>query len=668
VYEEVGSTVSVFDRAYDDPVRVLDEGGEVVGDVPDPRRRGARRDVPGHAAGAALRRSRREPPAAGADGDVSAVRTGGRADRLRDRARDEDDWMVPSYREHGAALVRGLPLKQTLLYWMGHEAGNATPEGVNVFPVAVPIASQVPHATGAAWASKLRGENDAFLCYFGDGATSEGDFHEGVNFAGVFDTPTVFFCNNNNQWAISVPRERQTRSATLAQKAGVQGIDGVQVDGMDPLAVYSVTKAAVEKARDPETDRPRPTLIEAIQYRFGARTTADDPTVYRDDDEVESWKRKDPIPRLERYLRSEGVLDDERVAEIETAVETRVAEAIEAAESEVRPKPQEMFERVRGAPTRARAAVRGVRGVPRGTRRRSILGGVNERDTEPYRGTGGSRRIVHRDARGRRRPRVGPRCGEERRRLPRDRGPVRRVRRRPRRRHPACRVGDRRCRRRHGRDGTQTRSRDPVFGVHVSRFRPDRLPHGPLPDAKPGAIQPADDPPRPVRWRNSGAGAPLRVEGGVLRPRGRAEGRHPLDPVRREGAARGVDSRDPDPVIFLEPKLIYRAFRGEVPEEPYTVPIGEAVTRREGGDVAVFTYGAMTRPTLEAAETLAEEGIDCEVVDLRTVSPLDREAIIEAFEATGRAVVVHEAPEDGGSPADHGDHSGGGAPVSGGAP
>ena len=106
--------------------------------------------------------------------------------------------------------------------------------------------------------------------------------------------------------------------------------------------------------------------------------------------------------------------------------------------------------------------------------------------------------------------------------------------------------------------------------------------------------------------------------------------------------------RDPDPVIFLEPKLIYRAFRDEVPQEPYTVPLGEAATRREGDDVAVFTYGAMTRPTLEAAETLAEEGIDCEVVDLRTVSPLDREAIIEAFEATGRAVVVHEAPKTGG--------------------
>lgn len=183
MYEEVGSTVSVFDRAYDDPVRVLDEGGEVVGDVPDLddealvemyRDMRLARHFDGRAV--SLQRQGRMgtyPPLSGQEGAQIGSAT----------ALDEDDWMVPSYREHGAALVRGLPLKQTLLYWMGHEAGNATPEGVNVFPVAVPIASQVPHATGAAWASKLRGENDAFLCYFGDGATSEGDFHEGVNFA-----------------------------------------------------------------------------------------------------------------------------------------------------------------------------------------------------------------------------------------------------------------------------------------------------------------------------------------------------------------------------------------------------------------------------------------------------------------------------------------------------
>ena len=339
----MGPTVSVFDRAYDDPVRVLDEDGELVGDIPDLnedelvdmyRYMWVARHFDGRAV--SLQRQGRMgtyPPLSGQEGAQigSAL------------ALAENDWIVPSYREHGAALVRGLPLKQTLLYWMGHPTGNEAPEDVNVFPIAVPIASQVPHATGASWASKLRGTDEVFLCYFGDGATSEGDFHEGVNFAGVFDTPTVFFCNNN-QWAISVPRERQTRSATLAQKAEAYGIDGVQVDGMDPLAVYSVTKAAVEKARDPNTERSRPTLIEAIQYRFGAHTTADDPTLYRNDDEVERWKAKDPIPRLETYLRAEGILDDDRVATIKSSVEMRVADAIDAVESEARPEPGKLFE------------------------------------------------------------------------------------------------------------------------------------------------------------------------------------------------------------------------------------------------------------------------------------------------------------------------------------
>jgi len=343
--------VSLLERDPDDMIQVLDEGGSVVGDVPDLadedliemyRYMKLARHFDERAV--SLQRQGRMgtyPPLSGQEGAQigSAL------------ALAEDDWIVPSYREHGVALVRGLPLEGTLLYWMGHEEGNNTPEGTNIFPVAVPIASQIPHATGAAWAKKLRGnEDDVVLCYFGDGATSEGDFHEGLNFAGVFDTPNVFFCNNN-QWAISVPRERQTKSETLAQKADAYGFTGVQVDGMDPLAVYKTTQAALEKARDPEEDQHRPTMIEAVQYRFGAHTTADDPTVYRDEEEVERWKDKDPIPRLEAYLRAEGIMDDERHAEIEESVKTEVADAIDAAESVPRPDPREMFDNVYAEPT-----------------------------------------------------------------------------------------------------------------------------------------------------------------------------------------------------------------------------------------------------------------------------------------------------------------------------
>jgi pyruvate dehydrogenase E1 component alpha subunit len=260
----------------------------------------------------------------------------------------DDDWVFYQYREHGTVIDRG-GLADYVRYWMGHEAGNATLVAHNIAPLNISIGAQIPHATGMAWASKLRGDDGVVVCHFGDGATSQGDFHEGLNFAGVFDVPAVFVCNNN-QWAISVPAGAQTASRSFAAKADAYGFPGVRVDGMDPLAMFEATSRAVERARRPESEPPtdgdwgatRPTLIEAVQYRFGAHTTADDPTVYRDDDELERWKRWDPIPRLETFLRERGSLDDEAIDAIEADVETTVSEAIDRA-TQTDPDPDDLF-------------------------------------------------------------------------------------------------------------------------------------------------------------------------------------------------------------------------------------------------------------------------------------------------------------------------------------
>lgn len=251
----------------------------------------------------------------------------------------KEDWLFPSYRESAAMMVHGLPPENVFLYWMGHEEGNVAPEGVNVFTVSIPISTQVPHAVGAGWAAKMRGERTAAIVYFGDGGTSEGDFHEGANFAGVFKAPVVLFCQNN-QYAISVPYTRQTAAPTIAQKAIAYGIPGVRVDGNDVLAVYEATHQALERARNGEG----PTLIEALTYRHGPHTTADDPTRYRTEEELEAWRRRDPIERFRSFLESRGIWSDEAEQALQAQVQQREAEVVQKAESFVTPPPETIFD------------------------------------------------------------------------------------------------------------------------------------------------------------------------------------------------------------------------------------------------------------------------------------------------------------------------------------
>jgi pyruvate dehydrogenase E1 component alpha subunit len=253
-------------------------------------------------------------------------------------ALDREDWIFPSYRESAIGILRGLPVSTVLSWWRGHPAGWWNPVDYNVASICVPIGTHVPHATGLAWGKKLRGEQTVAIAYFGDGATSEGSFHEGANFAAVMRAPAILFCNNNG-WAISTPLSAQTAAETLADKAVGYGMPGVRVDGCDVLAVYEATREAVDRARAGEG----PTFIEAVSYRAAPHATADDPTAYIDLERVEEEKRNECLGRYERYLRRAGALSDELAEQIRSEALEDMRAGIAAAEAEPPADPELLF-------------------------------------------------------------------------------------------------------------------------------------------------------------------------------------------------------------------------------------------------------------------------------------------------------------------------------------
>lgn len=255
------------------------------------------------------------------------------------------DWIVPQYRELGACLLHGLPLDVWFAYWIGNMAGGRVPDDVRVLPVQISLAAQIPHAVGLAWARRLQNLDDVVITYFGDGASSEGDFHEALNLAGVLRAPVVFFLQNNG-WAISTPRSAQTAATSFASRARGYGFAGTTVDGNDVIAVYEATKSAVAAARRGEG----PTLIESITYRLGPHNTADDHTRYVAAGEMDAMAKFDPVPRLRAHLIAGGLWDDDRDRALLAGHAQQALDAAEAAEA-MRSHPAQLFAHVFAEPT-----------------------------------------------------------------------------------------------------------------------------------------------------------------------------------------------------------------------------------------------------------------------------------------------------------------------------
>ena len=553
------------------------------------------------------------------------------------------DFVFPSYREHGVQVTRGLPMEVLLAYWKGLPNTHWDIHKYRTGIVTVPIATQLPHAVGYSYTTMLRGEETVTAVYFGDGATSEIDFHSGMNFAGVWKTPTVFICANN-LYAISVPYEKQTGSETIAQKAEAYGFEGMRVDGMDPIAVYLATRLATRRARE----GGGPTLIEALTYRYGPHATADDPTLYRSDEEVEAWKQKDPIERLRRFLEARGEWDERVGEKVAMEVTDSVNAAITAIEAEPMPErdktirhafariPEHVVEQLH-AMERAHGEEEtsfspdeiwtvGHDRVPDGpTESLTMAGAINaalhqamEVDDDV---------IV-----------LGEDVGVA--------GGVFRVTEGLLKRFGESRVID------------TPLNESGIVGTAIGMALAGARPVAEI--QFDGFVYPAFD--QIVshlgrfRYRTRGNSSVPVV---VRFPNGAGIGAHehhcdspeayfvhapglvvicPSTPIDAKGLmAAALEGNDP--VMFLEPKVLYRAGREAVPTDHYTLPIGRAKVRQEGSDLTIVTYGGMVPVSLKAA---ARVDASIEVIDLRTLFPWDRETVLESVTKTSRLLLVQE--------------------------
>jgi len=558
-------------------------------------------------------------------------------------ALEKGDWYVPMYRDSAGMLAFGMPPLKLLLYWGGDERGMQMPEGLNMLPLAVPVATQLPHAAGLGMANRIqRGRSVTFVAT-GDGGTSKADFHEALNFAGVYALPVVFGVENN-QWALSVKRNAQTASKTIAQKAVAYGFEGILVDGNDVIASYEAAKYAVDKARR----GGGPTLIEYSTYRMGPHTTAElVSNKLKAPEEVAEWEKRNPIVRLEKYLRARGMLDDRSKEAVVEAAQSRMTDAIAAYRSTLAADPTSIFDYTYS----------------------SLTPNLVEERAESF-GVAGPSPVVAPE------PKVsGGRHG----------------------------VNIRNALNMALREGMQRNDKVVVYGEDVGKnggvfqvtrglldeFGPDRVFDTPLAELSIagifvglsiGGLVPVAE----FQFDNFSLPAFDQIFSHIARMRNRTRGRFaprgvirfpygagirppelhsespeayfahtpglkvviPSTPFDAKGLLASA-MKEPDPIVFMEPKKLYDSPKMEVPEVEYLVPIGKAKVVREGTEVTLVSYGSMMVPTLQAADALqSERSVSADVVDLRTVSPIDYSTVLGSVQKTGRLVVVHEAPRN----------------------
>jgi 2-oxoisovalerate dehydrogenase E1 component len=555
------------------------------------------------------------------------------------------DVVLPYYRDTGVMLTLGMTVEQILLAVLARDGDPNSgarqmpnhwgwSEG-SVITGSSPIATQLPHAAGIAYAAKLRREDKVAVSYFGEGATSKGDFHEALNFAGIHQLPMVFVCENNG-YAISVPMSAESAVDDVADRAHAYGFGGVIVDGNDPLDVYAAVHSAVRHARRGDG----PTLVECKTYRYLAHTSDDDDRTYRTPQEVEAWRKKDPLRRITQYLIEQRLLSEADEERIEAEVKESVDAAAKAADASPQPDPKSAYTKVFARPLRPTpGAPQGDGDVPPSPTAMPMPEACTDRNvvdtvrwTQQQLLAGDDRVLILGED-------VGPRGG------------VFRATDQLAEEFGAARVLD------------TPLAESSIIGIGIGLALAGLRPIAEIQFADfihSGFDQLVSEAAR-IHYRSNGDfEVPLVVRApwgggvhGALYHSQAIEATYahipglkvvtPSTPADVCGLLRAAVD-DPDPVLFLEHKKTYRLITGPVPDDAgWRVPIGLAEVAREGDDLTVVTYGLHRHLCLEAAQALADDdGTSVEVVDLRTISPLDRDTVLASVAKTGRCLVVHE--------------------------